>query len=230
MPFDLKTAVPVTENKANPTDMSNGFDLSTAVAVKEPTVKQGFIQKIGNNFLAGMYKGAGSFNKLIGLGAFKATESFVTSSFAEAQRLEGNNKPANKGEELALQFMQSLGELGVSLPIDVAVGGATKLALSGKVLPQISKILSRIPDFALGMGIKGAVEGAKTEGNVLEKTKEAVTKGGEELAFGTIYGSIAKLKIPVMAGIGAGSVGYKAFKEGRTPTKEEIADGAIQTS
>ncbi len=234
MGFDLKTAVPVVESENKKLDVSNGFDITTAtLEPKEPienevTERQSFVGAVGDRIMAGLYSSAGGFNKLIGLGAFEKTEElFITSSFDEADRLRSKFTPKNKVESLGLQFADSLGQLAATLPLDVMTGGATKIALSGKVLPQISILLSRIPDFAIGLGLRGLVEGVQEKGTLVEKTVKGAVKGAEGLAFGTIYGSISRLKIPTMAAIGGGNVAYEAFKEGRVPTQEEVQDGIV---
>jgi len=232
MPFDLKTAVLVKEKKDKSLDTAGSFDISTAKAVSAKPEKQSkqhsFIQGFGESIGAKAYESIGAFNELLGLGAFtKTKELFITSAYEGAKELRGKYTPKNKVEEYGLKTAEAVGMLAVDIPIDVMIGVAAKAALVGKMLPKVIPYFSALPDFALGMGIRGTIEGVKEEGTIAEKTVKGTIKGAEDLAFGTIYGSIAKLKVPIMASIGAGEVAYQAFKEGYTPTKEDLADGAI---
>jgi hypothetical protein len=144
---------------------------------------------------------------------------------AEEQKQESASK--NKGVQLAGEFVESAANLGYTLPVDILTGGQTKLALTGKVLPKVEAILSRIPDFALGQGWRSMIEGTQKEGNVLERTAAGVMGAGEGIAMGTVYGNAGSgvKAIPIMTSLGWGSAFYEALKENRLPTKDEQISG-----
>ena len=146
---------------------------------------------------------------------------------AEEQKQKSASK--NKGVQLAGEFVESAANLGYTLPVDVLTGGQTKLALTGKVLPKVEAILSRIPDFALGQGWRSMIEGTQKEGNVIERTGAGIVGAGEGIAMGTVYGNAGSgvKAIPIMTSLGWGSAFYEALKENRLPTKDEQISGVV---
>ncbi len=191
--------------------------------------KVGFIKGIADNLYSGMLSGATSFNQLLGLGAFKGTRDiFVTPGAKEAVRLRKETYSENKGIQFGNDFISSLGNMGVTLPIDIMTGGATKARLAGEILPKVETILSRIPDFALGSGWRGLLQGVESPGNVAEKTVKGITGAGENIAINTAFGKAGGSwkAVPIMTSLGWGSAVYEAAKEGRLPTKDEQISGA----
>ena len=179
-------------------------------------VKDSFIKSIGEKFYVGVEKAAGEFNKLVGLEKIPAWKEGMAEPMAK--QISAIEEKAQKG--FASDFSESLGSLAYKLPETIMAGAASKLLLAGQIIPEAGAILSRIPDFAVGMGIVGAGKAAKEGKGV----GGIVTAGAEETAIGIAYGAVGNglKQIPIMASLGAGESVYNALKEGRLPKKEEI--------
>ncbi len=198
--------------------------------------KPGFLKGMALNLYGGALEGAAAFNKAIGWLTYMDqipgyTEIAVAPAKPEAEKIATLTQSDNFGVTLANDFSRSLGNLGVTLPLDIMTGEITKLSLVGKILPKVEKFLSAIPDFAVGGGVRGLVQGSQTaveEGKgPIQAAGEGILQGGENMAVGTLYGlagtgfkGIAKMSL-----LGTGSVYYEALKENRLPTKEEVAIG-----
>ena len=193
--------------------------------------KGGFISNLGKVFYAGMMKGSSSFNELIGLGVFKKSrELFVTPGLQTAEKTRQETYTKNKPLQFVNDLVESFGNMGVTLPIDIMSGGMTKTALAGKVLPEIEVILSRIPDFALGSGWRGLVEGIGASKGPIEGVVGGIVGAGENIAINTLYGNagVGFKGIGTMAALGAANATYDAVKEGRPPSKDELINGSAQ--
>ena len=191
--------------------------------------KAGFIKSVAMNLYQGALAGATSFNQLIGLGAFKKTKDiFIEPGAKEAAKLREETYSQNKAVQFGNDFIASLGNMGVTLPIDIMTGGATKTRLAGKVLPEVETILNRMPDFALGSGWRGLLEGVESPGNVIEKTAKGVVGAGESMSINTAFGTAGSewKAVPKITALGWGSSVYEAAKEGRLPTQDEQISGA----
>jgi len=188
-----------------------------------------FIKGLAENLYGGMLDSATNFNKMIGLGAFSGTkELFITPGEKESQKISTETKSDNPIAQFTNEFSRGLGSLLVELPTQVAFGIASKAALVGKLIPEAGAYLSKIPDFALGMGVEKGVQTA-------EKGKEPVIPALESTAMGIVYGKageagpgvVEHLKlIPKLSAVGMAESVYNAIKEGRKPTKEEMIKGA----
>jgi len=182
-----------------------------------------FVKGLAKRFYAGALETATSINRLLG---FSPESRLVKPAERKIQKIRQETQPKSKLEKVGYKFMETLGSLGTTLPLDVMTGGATKLSLGSRVIPRVAEILSRIPDFAVGMGIRGAIAGAKEGETIPERTISALKKGAENLAWGVIYGRLGgRYQIPKFGALGAAEATYQASKEGRLPTKEEIEEG-----
>lgn len=125
--------------------------------------------------------------------------------------------------KFASDFAEGAGGLVYTLPVDMMTGGATKATLAGKILPNVAKYLARIPNFAIGMGIRGFAQKAE-EGKPLE----APLAAAEQTAIGTLYGSVGTgwKAFPKMSALGLAEAHYNALKQNRLATPEESIEGA----
>ena len=135
----------------------------------------------------------------------------------------------NKIINYANQFAKGLGHMGVSLLSAAVTGKATTIALEGNILPKVSQILARVPDFAKGLGLFGLEKGMRKPKTVTGKITGGISKGAENLIWGTIFGKLGggKWAIPKMAGLGTANSFYESVKRGKLPSKEELTQGAL---
>jgi len=182
-----------------------------------------FIKSLGLNLYAGVMDSATSVNKLLGFGAFKGTRDlFITPGEEEIKKIRELTVQDNPIGKFAQDFSYSLGNMGATLPLDIMSGGATKIALVGKVLPNIAKYITKIPNFAIGMGIRGFAQKVE-EG----KTLEAPLTAAENTAIGTLYGvvGVGWKSFPKMGALGLAEAHYNALKQNRLATPEESIEG-----
>ena len=169
-----------------------------------------------------------------GLNSFKAyKDTFIAPGRELSEQAKALTTPENTAERIYYGFIDSIGSLIPTLPIDIMTGGATKVALSGRILPQMEALLTTIPNFALGMGWRGMAEGIQnTEGGVVEKTIGGIVGAGESTAFGTLYAKagVGLVGIGKMAALGLASTFYNAAKEGRIPSQQEMIDGTTNAA
>jgi len=192
---------------------------------KTPVEKGGGnpIKSFGKNVWAGMLSGATSFNKMIGLGHSDFTkEMFITPGEKKAQRIREETMSDSFLQNFSNDFALGLGSMASTIPMDVASGGAAKVALAGKLVPKVSALLSSMPDFAVGMGIHGGLEAAQEDPSV----SNVLITAGERAAFGTLYGKLGTslASIPKFAALGAGEAVYDAAKRGEVPSMKDIAE------
>ena len=179
---------------------------------------------LGKRFYAGALEAATGVNKLLGLGAFKTTRDvFIKPGEAKAQELKSQTQTKGLAKNFAYNFAEGLGGLATTLPLDVITGGAAKVAAAGRILPKVESILSELPDFAIGMGIRGTVKGAEEKPGITG-TPHAIASGAEQLASGLMYSKMGGglLQIPKMAAWGGVEATTEALKKGKMPTKEEF--------
>jgi len=161
----------------------------------------------------------------------KYRELFVDPLKAEAGAAKLAAPGENTFEKVLYGFAESLGTLPPVILSDVMTGGATKMALTGQVLPRMEALLSRIPNFALGSGWRGMVDGINnTEGGTVEKTIGGIMGAGESVAVNTLFASAGTgLKgIGKMMSLGLAQSFYNAAKEGRLPTHDEMIEHTTQ--
>ena len=231
------TSTPV-QTRTSPDDVLkqvDGFSEKPNFPVTE--VRTPLVKSLSRNFYGGLLDANSGINRLLGLGASKWTKDiFVTPGEEESQKISKETKSDNPVFQFANDFSRSLGSLAEEFPAQIMLGVAGKMALAGRLSPQIGAYLSKIPDFALGMGIERGV----TES---EKGKEPLLPALESTAIGLVYGKIGgegKLAetaeqaikrhltaIPKLSAVGMAEAVYEALKAGRSPKTEEIAKGAI---
>jgi len=194
--------------------------------------KRGFIQDTALGLSIGVTEAFLNLDKALGLGAFKTTRDFFQMDEEEKLLKTAHelNRSDNAIQQFSNDFSESLGNMGIALPVDTMIGGATKVALVNSLVPKAAEIMMAIPDFALGMGVEGFSRGTQDKGPVA-----GLEQGAEQAAFGTLYSAIpmdsakALLKsIPIMGAIGGAESVYNALKQNRLVTKEEIAKGATE--
>lgn len=169
-----------------------------------------------------------------GLNNFKAYRENMVEYGRGMRDLSRELLPANNTfERTYYGFIDAVGSLTPTLPFDVMTGGATKIALAGRILPKMEAILARIPNFALGSGWRGMVEGINgSQGSIPEKAVAGVLGAGESIAINTLFAhaGIGLKGIGNMAALGAAQAFYGAAKEGRLPTEEELTDNTTQAA
>jgi len=155
----------------------------------------------------------------------------VTQPEENVQRTREETKPRNAAEDILYQTAESIGGLlPTMVAFDIPVGSAIKTGLkaTGYLSDASAQILSRLPDFAIGMGVRAGVEQAEKEPTAMGMVK-AIGKAGEATALGTLYGKIAEggklMAIPKLGAAGAGEAAYQAAKQGRLPTAKELESG-----
>jgi hypothetical protein len=194
--------------------------------------KRGFIQDTALGLANGVNEAFTGINKTLGLGIFKATRDiFITPYEKESAEAKALNKSENPYRQFANDFSEQLGNMAIFLPVDTMIGGMTKVALAGQILPKIGQYMMAMPDFALGMGIEGLSQGMQEKGAI-----GGVVEGAERSAYGLLYASVPMgedvkgiLKsVPIMGAIGAADSVYKALKENRLVTAKEIAKGTAE--
>jgi len=188
-------------------------------------------------FYAAAGAGAAGINDVIGyitgLNSFQKYRDFVQGGFEYQQQVKAERPDAMGFERIYYGFVDGLGTLAPTLPIDVMTGGATKIALAGRILPKMEALLSRIPNFVLGSGWRGMVNGIEASGETLpEKVAGGLVGAGENMAVSTLYANagIGLQGIGKMASIGAADAFYNAAKQGRIPTSQEVIDNSTQSA
>jgi len=165
---------------------------------------------------------------LTGLNAFKKyRENFIEPGRRAAAMAKEAAPTENLLQSPIYGLIDSIGNLAPTLPFDVMTGGATRLALVGRVLPKMEAALAAIPNFALGAGWRGMVEGIQTSGeSVPEKVLGGVTGAAESMAINTLFANAGTgLKgIGKMASLGLAQSFYNGAKEGRLPTADEMIE------
>lgn len=197
--------------------------------------KDTFLLDMGLRLTEGINYGATNFNELLGhvtgLNKFDPYyKTFVQPGKDLHEQVAAITQPENLPSKISYDFASSLGNLSVTLPVDMMTGAASKTLLAAKMLPKIEMTLSALPDFVIGSGWRGLVEGMKDAKTPLEGVMGGLTRAGENAAFATLYAySGTGLKgIASMTGLGVASTFYESAKSGRIPTKEEMAQGAAE--
>lgn len=157
-------------------------------------------------------------------------ENFVEPGQRQAQQAIEATPSENFFERSYYGLVSTLGSMVPTIPFDVVTGMTTKAALAGRILPVMEEMLSAIPDFALGSGWRGMVDGIEASGNPVEGVYKGPLQAGENVMAGTLFASsgVGLEGIGKMAAIGLASSFYEAGKIGRLPTKEEMVDGTTQ--
>jgi hypothetical protein len=170
---------------------------------------------------------------ITGLNAFKKyRETFVEPGQQGAEAAREVAPGSNLFERQYFGLIDAVGSLAPTIPFDVMTGGATKIALAGRILPRMEAMLARIPNFALGSGWKGMVEGVQRSGSVPEAVVGGVVGIGENVAWNSLFAAsgVGLKGIGKMAAMGMAQAFYSAAKEGRTPTSQEITDSTTQAA
>jgi len=176
---------------------------------------------IGKRLGAGALEGLAELNKL--LTPTPLEKYTVTPALKWAEELRKGARGEGKLDEGLLSFVEGIGTMIPTLPADIMAGGATKATLVPRITEKAAKILAKIPDFAVGMGIRGFAGGIE-EGKPLKAIQQAI----ENTGFGLIYSKlqVGKLKdLPKWLAVGIAEPTYQATKQGRLPTPEELISG-----
>ncbi len=209
--------------------------------------KAGFVQNLGKVFYGGMLKGFSSFYDMVGMALQfspatmalkslapqveeKLKETYITGPKEKAAQINAETKVENKPLQFINDLVESFGNLGVTLPADIMTGGMTKTTLAGNVLPKVEAFLSKIPDFALGSGWRGFVDGINQSKSPIEAAVRAPSEAISNVAINTLYANAGTgfKGIGTMAALGAANATYDAAKEGRPPSKDELLNGSAQ--
>lgn len=157
-------------------------------------------------------------------------KTFVEPGQQQFQQSITETPPDNGFQKTYFDTLTAVGSMAPTIPFDIMTGGATKVALAGRILPEMEAILGALPDFALGMGWRGMVKGIDESSNPIEAVIKGPMQGLEDMAFGTLYANagVGLSGIGKMASMGLASSVYEAVKEGRPPTKDEMIEGMAQ--
>lgn len=168
----------------------------------------------------GFWQLPASVNRAVGLESFPGTQEAEQQAQAAAQEHEAGMEGSPFWERVGKSVAYGLGQLGATLPVDVAMGGGLKALAPG------AKILEAIPSFALGMGVrKAGDEGALG-------FPEGVAEGLAMHGVGGLGQSLPlAAKLPVQAaGQGALAAGMTTAdslaKSGQLPTAEQFLESA----
>lgn len=199
----------------------------------------GMGRSLGTGVSEALPKYALGVNKLLGLHGFESTRKLFIDPLEqrlqaiqarEAQDLAG----AGTGEEMARAAARGVGNLA-TLPLDIAMGAATKTAALGtqaieavpRVATSVRETFRAIPEFALGMGIRKTGEEESiaglpkgiAEGMVMHRVGEV----GKDMSFLPR----AATQVGAQGGLGAAMTTTDTLEhEGRLPTGRELAVGA----
>jgi hypothetical protein len=209
--------------------------------------KSNFLKFMSDAAMSGYLSGASSFNKFLGSiwqvtppgmimhSFFPSVEkgfedTYINPAQQESIELRKENQSKSLAKQMVFDTIGSFANLAVTLPVDAITGEASKIALAGKVLPEVEKVLSAIPDFALGSGFRGMVEGVQKSKNPVEGVYKGITGGLESVAQNTMFANagVGLKGIGAMAALSTASAVYEAAKEGRPPTRDELISGAGQ--
>jgi len=226
--------------KAIPEEYKGQFLLEFGSAFQkamEDSTKKGLeeLGYAGKRVYAGAGAAAANINHVLGyitgLNSFKKYRDFVQGGIDYQQQVLAEKQEPNLFERSFYGLADSIGYLAPTIPIDVITGGATKVALAGRILPKIEGLLARMPNFVLGSGWRGMVEGIEASGDSLpEKVVGGIVGAGETMAVNTLYANagVGLKGIGKMASLGAANAFYNAAKEGRVPTAKELIDQTTQ--
>ncbi len=196
--------------------------------------KPGFLKGIAMNLYAGFEQGSANFQDFIGMGKIPYFKTGIENGRKKAQEIFNITHSDNFGVQEANKLTESLGNLGATLPIDIVTGQTLKTALAGSVLPAVESALSKLPDFALGSGLRGMIEEinkshAQGDNPIISDVK-GIAKGVADTALNASFATAGTgLKgITTMAAIGGGLVVSEAAGRGQYPSKEELASGMAQ--
>lgn len=200
----------------------------------QPEHKIGFIKGMAMNLFAGFEQGSADFQDFIGFDNIPYFKKGIENSRKIASDIYSVTKSDNWGIQEANKLAQSLGNLGSILPIDIITGSATKVSLAGRVLPKVEKLLSSIPDFALGSGWRGLFKGiseSQAQGdNPIISDIKGINQAAADVALNTAFahaGTGVK-GITTMAAIGGAMASADAMGRGQLPSKEELSSGIAQ--
>lgn len=199
----------------------------------------GMASSLGTGVSEALPKYALGVNKLLGLHGFETTKRLFVDPLerrvqAINEREAAANANAGTGEQIARAAARGAGNL-ITLPLDIALGGAAKAATLGSqfakaaptVATSVPEMAKAIPNFALGAGIRKTGEEESiaglprgiAEGLAMERTGEI----GRNM-------SLAPRLITQGAAQGALGAGMTTAdtlaSEGRLPTAGELAVSA----
>lgn len=161
-----------------------------------------------------------SVNRAIGLEDFPGTQAAEQKSQEAQQEFSQSIEGAPFWERVGRSAAFGVGQMGATLPVDIAMGGGLK------AIPMAGKVAEAIPSFALGMGVRKAGD----EG--VMGFPQGVAEG---IAMHTVGGlgqslSVVPRVTTQAAGQGALSAGMTTAdtlaKEGHLPTGEQVAESA----
>jgi len=178
---------------------------------------QGGISNI-NNFI-GVITGLNSFQKY--------RETFVAPGQEAAQQADLAVPKENLFSKAYYDTLSALGGMAPTIPFDVLTGGTTKLLLAGRIIPKMESMLARLPNFTIGMGWRGMVEGIEGSSNPGEAVVKGIVGAAESTGIGLLFANagVGLKGIGKMAALGLGEKVYNATKEGRPPTSDEMLEG-----
>lgn len=251
--FDIKSAMPLDTdftithladkdmNISHPAGMSDGEITDTVrdqVYAHDPvpTVpeegKKPFMSALVDKLALGYGQGIANVAHILGVDKTKFMQDNVLFNQKEADFLNKGTETADPYKQFGYHFVQGVGGLLSTLPVDIATGGATKGFLLANVGARTAQILRFIPGFALGGALRGAAQGAEEgapEGPA-KAAELAAQKGTENLVWGTLYGHSGTgiMVFPKMMALGAANATYEAAKQNRLPDSKELYTGVAE--
>lgn len=197
--------------------------------------ESGFISKVGDAFhrmMGGLQEGNatanevfGSFLRLTPVGMGPVGEkvmdaydkTFVDPGKAAGEQARIDAPGEGVFEKSLFSFAEAMGSMPPVILSDVMTGTAGRMALANRVLPMAEAMLSKIPNFVLGSGWRGFMDGG-------------VSQAAENMSFGLLFAKSGTglQGIGKMASLGLAQSFYNAAKEGRLPTQDEMIDSTAQ--
>lgn len=199
----------------------------------------GMGRSLGTGVSEALPKYALGVNKLLGLHGFESTRKMFIDPLEqrlqaiqarEAQDLAG----AGTGEEMVRAAARGVGNLA-TLPLDIAMGAATKTAALGtqaieaapRVATSVRETFRAIPEFALGMGIRKAGEEESIAGLPRGVAEGLAMHRVGELGKDMAFLPRAITQTASQGGLGAAMTTADTLEhEGRLPTGRELAVSA----
>ena len=188
-----------------------------------------FVKGVGLSLYQGFEEGSDNLLKFIGRGDTDEAKAIRDKVSVLSQETKSNNTGVN----IANGFARGIGNLGPTLPVDIATGAAVQgVASLAESMPIISSVLSKIPSFAIGQGIRNMTESVqdsvKNKEGITETSLRAVASGASTVAIDSAFsfaGTGAK-GFFLMPSLSMASATYDAAIQGRLPTREELVKSA----
>ena len=221
------------------TDFNNGTTTPTPKPDFTPLpveAKPNFIESMKDRFWGGMLVGDVSNETAYSMGLVKyipGAPERLKGELQQAQTIYNQTKSDNPIIEGANKLAGQLGYMGVTIPVDFAVGKLAMRGLAGKVLPSVMTALSKIPAFVLGSGFRGLStslqESQQKNENPLIATSKAIGTAAFNVVSNTAFAKIGGgwKGATTLTVLGGATAYAEAATQGRIATKDEVESGMV---